>query len=353
MQRSAMTAEATVVAPDIRPLRGSWLRRAGSLRITLVILPMLAAGVLLAYEGPAQEYATWALVLPLTLLAGNLMAAIATHPAFRRQGALLVFHLALLALVLLVAASRLCYLKGTAEVLSGGEFAGLKEREAGPWHRDRTADLRFESSGFTIAYKSGLRRAGTHNRVRWRDGSGLPHEQTVGDQEPLVLDGYRFYTTHHKGFAPVFAWNSGKGPTEVGSVHLPAYPEHEHRQWNEWHPPGLGQPVWIQLVIEETLLDPSGPTEFRVPAGHHLVIRHGDRRLELRPGESANIGGGELRYVELRTWMGYAVFHDWTVPWLLATCALAVLSLAWHVRCKHFSRPWRPDDHGELRGMES
>lgn len=347
-----MTVHAVAVTPGRRAVRGAWLARAGSLRLTLGILPLLAAGVLAAYEGPAGDYATWVLVVPLALLAGNLLAAVASHPAFRRQGALLVFHLALLALILLVAASRLCYLKGTAEVLSGGEFAGLKDREAGPWHRDRTGDLRFESLGFSIAYRPGLRRSGTENRVRWRDAQGIPREQVVGDQEPLVLDGYRFYTTHHKGFAPVFSWRPGTGTADVGSVHLPAYPEHEHRQWNEWRLPGLAEPVWVQLAIEETVLDPAGPTAFRVPARHHLVVRHGEERVTLRPGEAARLAGGELRYLELRTWMGYAVFHDWTIPWLLATCVLAIVALAWHVRCKHFSRPWRPEAQAEEKGME-
>lgn len=336
---SASLPLAAHAAPADR--RRSWAARAGSLRLTLVILPLLAAGVLLAYEGQGEGLATWPVVLPLGLLAANLLAAVATHPAFRRQGALLVFHLALLALILLVAASRLCYLKGTAEVVSGGEFAGLKDIEAGPLHRDRTAAVRFESLGFDIAYRPGLMRAETVNRVRWRDGAGLPHEGTIGDQEALVLQGYRFYTTHHKGFAPTFRWMPEGGKALAGSVHLPAYPEHEQRQSNEWRLPGLAEPVWVQLVIEETVLDPAGPTRFRAPERHHLVLRHGDRRLELRPGGRVSLPGGELRYLELRTWMGYAVFSDWTIPWLLATCLLALVSLAWHVRCKHFSRPWR------------
>ena len=147
---------------------------------------------------------------------------------------------------------------------------------------------------------------------------------TLGDSVPLVLRGYRFYTSFNKGFAPVFVWHPHAGRPVGGSVHLPAYPLHEYRQAREWTPPGSTLPVWTMLQIDEPLLEGIGHERFRVPERHRIVLRIGDVRHELRPGDSVPLPGGTLQYQRLSTWMGYTVFHDWTKPWLLAACAVAV-----------------------------
>jgi cytochrome c biogenesis protein len=41
--------------------------------------------------------------------------------------------------------------------------------------------------------------------------------------------------------------------------------------------------------------------------------------------------------------MGYSVFYDWTMPWLLAACTLAVLALGWHFWSKFSVRPWQAE----------
>ncbi len=101
----------------------SVLRAAGSLKLTLVILVALAIGIIVAYHSETRT--TWTLVVPLTLAALNLMAAVATNAVFRRQSALLVFHLALIAILLLVAAGRLSYFKGQIEFNARG---GIQRR---------------------------------------------------------------------------------------------------------------------------------------------------------------------------------------------------------------------------------
>jgi cytochrome c biogenesis protein len=322
------------------------LEKLASLRLTLVALLLLGLGTAIAYNAQGEGEATLPLVFPLGLLAVNLMAAVATNKTFRRQSALLVFHLALIAIIVLVALGRLSYLRGSAEVVSGGEFAGLVKQEAGPWHRDHLASVRFQSQGFTIAYQPGLQRNGTRNRVRWIDDNGLPRTADIGDIDPLVIHGYRFYTTHNKGFSLVFRWHPRDGAAPLlGSVNLPAYPAHEHAQAREWQLPGAdtGGPIWTQLVFDEILLDPDKDSEFRLPSRHEVVVRLGERRETLVPGGRIALEHGQLEYLELRTWMGYAVFYDWTIPWLLASCVLAVLSLGAHLWSKYFSRPWSPE----------
>lgn len=327
---------------------GRLLARLASLRLTLAILIALGAGVLAAYRGDVPP--TWALAVPLGLFALNLSAALAAHPAFRRQPALLVFHLALLVLVLLLAAGRMTYLKGHLELTEGEVFTGeLAGWEAGPWHAWRLGRARFVNEGFRIDYAAGVKRGPTRNAIAWRDEAGLWQRGAIGDDRPLVLHGYRFYTSFNKGFAPTFAWRRADGGEPVfGSVHLPAWPQNEYRQARSWRLPEGGPGLRTRLKFDEQILDPARPSVFRPPSRHTVVVSLEDAgaevRREMRPGEVLRLPQGELRYLGLRAWMGYTVFSDPTLSWLLAAAMVAVTALAWHLRGKYFARPWRGTD---------
>ena len=321
-------------------LQSSILKFLASLKLTLVILAALGAAILFTYLSGAPT--TWALAGPLTAFAVNLAAAVVTNPVFRYQTALLVFHLALIAIILLIAVGRLTYLKGQLELAEGEVFDGqLTQEESGPWHPRQLGALHFSNEGFTIDYAKGVRRGATRNRVIWAGKEGQIQRAVIGDQTPLILEGYRFYTSHNKGFAPTFIWhpNSG-GPPVLGTVHLPAYPLHEYKQALEWTPPGAKMPLWVMLQFGEVILDPAKPSEFRLPDKHQIVVRAGEERRELKQGEAMRLAEGVLVYNGLRSWMGYTVFYDFTLPWLLAACIVAVLSLAWHFWSKFLSQPW-------------
>jgi cytochrome c biogenesis protein len=319
---------------------GRVLLALASLKLTPVILAALGAGVLVTYITKAP--AVWSLVGPLAAFALNLAAAVLTNPVFRRQTPLLIFHLALIAIILLVATGRLTYLKGQLELAEGEVFDGhLTQLESGPWHPDHLADLQFSNEGFTVEYAKGVRRGLTRNRVAWVDAQGQTHREIIGDQNALLLAGYRFYTSFNKGFAPAFVWYPASGDKPVmGTVHLPAYPLHEYKQSLEWLPPGSKNPLWVMLQFDEVILDPAQPSEFRLPSRHLMVVRAGERRQELKPGEAMRLTEGVLVYDGLRSWMGYSVFYDFTLPWLLAAGVLAVLSLALHFWLKFSAQPW-------------
>jgi hypothetical protein len=330
-------------APPSRPAERipapAGLAALASLKLTLAAIAAFGAGVLASYAGAIDG--TWGLAAPLGLLAANLAAAIATNAAFRRQAPLLVFHLALLAIVLLAAAGRLTYLKGRLELSSGETFAGeLSQSERGPLHVSRLAAAAFTNEGFSIGYSAGVRRDETKNAVAWTGGDGRVQRALIGDQQPLVLAGYRFYTSPNKGFAPVFAWQPRGGAPRLGTIHLPAYPAHEYRQALDWTLPGSDVNVWTMLAFDEIILDPAKPSEFRLPERHTLVVRVGEARSVLVPGERIELPQGTLTYRGLTTWMGYSVFYDWTLPWLLAACMLAAASLAWHFWAKFAAQPW-------------
>ena len=318
--------------------QSSILKLLASLKLTLVILAALGAAILIAYL--SETPTTWALVGPLTAFAVNLAAAVVTNPVFRHQTALLVFHLALIAVILLIAVGRLTYLKGQLELAEGEVFDGkLMQEESGPWHPRHLDALCFSNDGFTIDYARGVRRGNTRNQISWTTQGGQLQRAVIGDQNPLILAGYRFYTSHNKGFAPTFIWHpNSDGSSMLGTVHLPAYPLHEYKQALEWTPPGGKTPLWVMLQFDEVILDPAKPSEFRLPAKHQIVVRAGGERRELKQGEAMRLAEGVLVYNGLRSWMGYTVFYDFTLPWLLAACILAVLSLAWHFWSKFSSR---------------
>lgn len=310
-----------------------------SLRLTLGCLLLLLGAVGYIYDHEGEANATLPLVLPLSLLSLNLLAAILSNSAFRRQLPLLMFHLALLAIIALVTVSRLTYLRATSEVVTGAEYLGLDRIEAGPWHNGAKDAIKFESLGFRIEYKPGLQREATQNRVRWRDEAGIPHTAEIGDQVPLVVHGYRFYTSANKGFAALFRWEPDQGPRQTGSVIFPGYPNYKDRQRSNWR---LGaQDIVIILNIPEQLINPETQSHFRLPAKHTVTLDLSWRVATLQPGEAVLLPTGRLIYIGLTTWMGYNVFYDWAMPWLLAACALAVLALGWHFWRKFSLRPWQ------------
>lgn len=331
------TARIPLELPAPRPA----LEQLGSTRLTLGLLPALAIAVIAA--GQEAGPPAWTLAAPLGLLALNLAAAIAVQKTFRARPALLVFHVALLAVVALAAAGRLTYLKGTLELSEGEEFAGaLGTEESGPLHRRALESAAFTNAGFGVDYEPGLRRARTRNRVAYLDAGGARRVAEIGDDTPLKLAGYRFYTTSNKGFAPEFVWVSASGSGAArGTIHLPSFPAQLARQELEWTPPGATTALRTRLEIEERIVDLESKWTLRSPGAHALVVAAGGEERSLRPGDSWRLAEGTLHYAGLRMWMGYSVSSDWTLPWLLAAGVLAAFSLAWHLAARALRESWR------------
>lgn len=321
-----------------------WLARLGSLKLTLVILLLTLAGGAMALVD--VEHMTRYVALPFALFALNLACSLLTYPSIRRQKALLVFHLALLAILLLVALSRLTYLKGSLEVTEGAVFGGqLVSVEAGPWHRWRLDRAGFENLGYSTLYVRGTKRISTLNHVRWTDEAGRQQEAMIGDLEPLKLHGYRFYPDFsHQGFSVVFVWLPTKGLPTSGSVHLPAYPAAKTQQQQELTLPGSKQVLSITLQFDEVILDPTRVSEFRLPKQHSMLVRMGSEQHTLVPGGRLELAGGTLVYEGLRRWMGYNAHYDFSILWLLGASVVAVLSLSWHFWRKFAAQPWLEPD---------
>lgn len=318
------------------------IKALASLKLTLVGMILLGVASMALYK-LEDSAAPW-LAAPLLLLALNLIAAVATNSVFRRNTPLLVFHLALISIVLLAAAGRLTYLKGGAEVTEGAAFNGLKHSESGPLHPWRIDRVQFINEGMEIHYTPGPVRVSTATRLRWLDEKGVERIGEARDNTPLVLFGYQFIVTANKGFAPVLLWQPIAGEAVLGAVHMPSYPAKAESQAATWRPAGSREDIWLMLPFKEDLIPADRASQFRLPDNRTLVVRRGDARWELQPGERLTLSDGIMEYQELRTWMGYQVYYDWTVPWLLAASVVAVLSLAWHFWRKFAVRPWDTDN---------
>lgn len=308
------------------------LRYIASTRLTLVGICLLGIGAALSYDNPVDT-PVWVLAAPLALLALNLLAAVLSNTRINRRGGLLVFHLGLLGIVALAAIGRLTHMEAHLELVDGNAFSPeeLTDMRRGPWHMGDLEQVRFVQGPYTVDYQPGMARGPTRSRVLVPDGRGGWDERVVGDDTPLVLEGYRFYTSFNKGFAPVLTWLPERGAPVTGAVHMPAYPLFDNRQANRWTPPAGGEEIrfWLRL---DTGLDPEGHWRLDpARAQGSLIVRAGERRISLQPGEVVRLDGGMLRYERLASWMGYKLFYDPTLPWLFVTAIIAVIGLAAHL----------------------
>jgi cytochrome c biogenesis protein len=309
-------------------------------RLTLILLLAFFVLVIAGLNGAMEM--TWAIAGPLLLLALNLLAALASNAMFRNHIPLMVFHVCLLLLIVLAALGRLTYFKGGVEVAEGTEFDGhMIWSEAGLWHAGQWDRVRFINESFHIDYTPEVTIAATRNRVRYLDESGQWQAQEVTEQKPLRLHGYQLYVTTNKGFAPVFTWQPRDGsPPGAGAIHLSRFPQASRMQDALWVPPGTRTELFLQLHLDEPVLPEGRASRLQPPRNYRVTVDQGGVRHELKAGERLELPEGTLVLNELRMWMGYQVFYDWTVPWMLAVAVLAVLSLAWHFWGKFARQPW-------------
>ena len=304
----------------------TFVRHLAGTRLTMAGFAVLAAGTLASYNLPQAPAAL--MVVPLALLATNLAAAIALRPALR-TGGLGVFHVALLACLLLVGWGRMTHLDGRVEVTEDAplEAAQVEVTGAGPWNDGAWRGVEFLQGAWEVDYAPGVRRGHTRSQV-WLPGEATP--RSIGDDTPLVLAGYRFYTTANKGFAPVVRWQSEGQEAVAGALHMPSYPVNDGNQHNTWtSPDGRVLKFWLrigQVVPENTAWTLAART---VPAV--LVVEAQGQRHELRPGDAVALQGATLRYERLTGWMGYRIFYDPTLLPLLAIALAGIAGLAWHL----------------------
>lgn len=321
--------DATGLARD-KPRVHVWLSRLASSYLSVAFFPVLAVFSYAAAQGWAAP--TGLMLVPFVLLAINMGAATAVHARFRSDPWLLMFHWALMGLMLLFVLARLTYFDGEAILTRGLWFDGHLERSSmGPLHGDHYRNLRFKNDGFIEGAPRGNYRGPVFNQVVWQMEPDLGAEfgAVIGEDRPLVIGDYRVYPTVRRGLSPLLLWVPTTGDPERGTIQLPPLPllaATDYPQGASWTLAN-GEELWATV---RATLEP--PTRDRPNLGtadlkHVLVIRSGEGRHELRVGESVRLSGGTLTYVGLESWMGYHIIYDPTRPWLVAVVLVAVLSL--------------------------
>jgi len=287
-------------------------------------------------------------VVPMMLLAVNLMLAIINNPAINRRGGLLLFHIGLLGVITLAAMGRLTHMEAHIELVSGNGFssAELFDIKQGPWHTGDVDKIQFVQGPWTVDYRAGMKRGLTFDTISVMDENGVWREQVIGDDRPLLTHGFRIYTTSNKGFAPVLTWQPEQGEAITGAINMPSYPISSFRQTNTWTPPG-SEVIKFWLNLDTGLNENAAWLLEPARAKAQLVVNDGDQRVELKPGESLALSGGVLRFDSLASWMGYKVFYDPTLYWLFASSVLSVLGMAFHYWKKFSASPLL------LEGVES
>ncbi len=325
----------------------SVLQHLSSLRLALAGMVLLGGGALVSYRDPDATVA-W-LVLPLLLLAVNLIAALLFNPRFRRQHGLLIFHLGLLAVVLLAAYGHMTALKARVELTEGQTFDidAVTVVRQGPWHPwRRLAAVDFVQGPLQVHYAAGLSRGRTHSRVHFPGAATYPVE--IGDNIALKVAGYRFHTTSNKGYSAVLTRADPDTGEHRGAVHFPSYPFHDWKQVNHWTGPG-GVSIDLELQL------PVPPPETRdwvlesARASGSLKLTAADETVVLKPGEQQPLAGGSVRFEDIRLWMGYEVTYNPVLPWLFSAALVAVLGLGWHFQAK-FRAPVPATRSGEETG---
>jgi len=321
------------------------LRHLASTKLTLLWMLLLAVGAALSYDNP-EDTSIWVLIVPMLLLAVNLISAIISNPRINRRGGLLVFHLGLLSIVVLAAIGRLTHMDGRVEIIAGAEFSPelVTDVHSGPLHSGALADVKFVQGPFTVEYRAQMMRGLTHSQVALPDNEGGWREAVVGDDRPLLIEGYRFYTTFNKGFAPILSWTSHDGRvSETGAVHMPSYPLFDFKQSNSWTPQGGDEiKFWLQLETGLTA-EEAWVLDGRRATGT-LVVNVSDERTELLPGQSVKMASGTLRYERLTTWMGYKLFYDPTLQWMFLAAFITIAGLSAHLWRKLAAEPLGLDD---------
>ncbi len=301
------------------------LRLFSSLKFTLLVMAGLGVAALLSYKNPAIS--TLWVSLPLTILAINLLVVIFTNPIFRQQHGLLIFHIGLLAVILLALMDQMTRFEGRLEVTEGELFDAdsVMVVRQGPWHNNQLKQIAFSQNRITVDYAPNVRRGKTRSQILLPATENNESAVLIGDRQSWEAQGYRFLTTFNKGYSLILSWQDLSGNRITGAVNMPSYPLNEWKQENLWSTPA-GQELILKLDPGSAPLKDRDWRLERVKAsGARLSIVDHGRTTTLVAGESLQLEQGRLRFESVRLWMGYRIDYQ---PWLIFQFFAAVLAIS-------------------------
>jgi cytochrome c biogenesis protein len=175
-----------------------------------------------------------------------------------------------------------------------------------------------------------LRRLDTRSEVWIPDDKGEMQAVMIGDGRTLSKVGYRFLTTSNKGYAVILSWIDDNGYVTSGAVNMPAFPEFEWKQENNWTTP-KGERLTMTLQQSNVIqLDSHWMLDSNDISGGRLFVKTGGQTVELSEGTTLQLQGGVLRYEGLRLWMGYRIDYNPMLFWQFIAALIAIFGLGFH-----------------------
>ncbi|MEW8026673.1 MAG: cytochrome c biogenesis protein ResB [Candidatus Thiodiazotropha sp.] len=315
--------------------RLKWLRPVASLRITSLGLLLLGAGGVVASR--QSDAGQWLIIVSLLLLAINLSAALLSSPLFRVRPALFGMHVGLLLLALALAYGQLSRFRGHFEITEGQEFDPrqvIVDRQA-VLPTALPLEAAFAQGAIKIDYAPGMMRRQTRSRVVLANN----REWTASEGQPLIIDDYRFYVTHNKGFSALISWwpVQGGSPTHLGSLHFPSYPRLAPMQTLSWMAPD-GTALTFEIRPTNIPQDDDWTLSGTMAEALLLVTLNG-LTTRLQPGEAMRLPGGMFRFEGVKMWIGYRIFYDPSLYWCFASALIVICCLAVHLAGRYLRKP--------------
>ncbi len=304
------------------------LNKIASLRLTVFFMVGLAVGTLLNYRNIFE--AQYLVLLPLGLLAINLFAALIVNHRIRRSTPLYLFHITLFVLLCLILVDDQFSLQARVELSESQDFnpAQVVTMKAGKWYTNSLETISFKQGDISVSYGPGRVRGYTRSHIAVISGKSIS-DQYIGDDTPLKVNGYKFYTTHNKGFSAVLGWQPDGGARLNGTVHFPSYPGFEWKQDNYWELP-MAEPLALRLILSDSPPENTGWVLSREFSDMQLSIDQSGSQYLLSPGQSIELDSGVLTFARIHMWMGYRITYNPVLPWLFIVSMLGTLFLGWY-----------------------
>lgn len=312
-----------------------FLGKFASLRLTVVAMSALAGTMVCAQLNEEVDY-SW-ITLPIAVLLVNLLAALFTNVRLRREPALVLFHLALVAVCVLAALDAATRFHGRVELVEGQSLDSgqVQTTDRGVWHRSRLDETALRQDTIEVEFAPNMNRQRTRSKVSFVD-DGMEKRDELGESRALELRGYRFATTSNKGYAMVLTWRDAEGREATGAIHFPSYPAQEWRQQQTWRTPA-GQQVTLSLRPHtRPRMDSEWILSANASAVDAEIVIEGVSAPLVR-GEWQALRDGAVRLDDVRLWMGYRVDYQPLIPWMFVVSLLGVAALAWYFH----ARLWR------------
>ncbi|WP_336319549.1 cytochrome c biogenesis protein ResB [Streptomyces lavendofoliae] len=147
--------------------------------------------------------------------------AVAAEKGYLREVGNLVFHIALIVMLVAFAMGQLFKSEGGKLIIEGGGFANTLTQyddfsSGSLFSTDELAPFSFKLNQFTGTYETGGPQRGTPRTfeadVTYSQGGGVRKRSVIRVNEPLEIGGSKVYLISH-GYAPVVAVKDGTGAT--------------------------------------------------------------------------------------------------------------------------------------------